>query len=225
MSPDKVGLHPSHIAHIHPDFAYPYGNYLWMDPGSETIANWTLAVVRDLVTNYNLSGIHMDDYCYPYPLADVPFPDDSTYGEYLTDGGLLSREDWRRDNVNRFVFRMRQEIKTIKPDVVLTIAPFGIYRAGHPEGHPSPPIIGFDPYTQLYCDAKLWLQEGWPHSTTLLEDWPSRTKLPGSPGLVVEPECGKENSQRRSGIVSDWQLGFGSGRDSEASWDFKGETK
>lgn len=161
MSPDKEGLHSSHIAHVHPEFAYPYGFYLWMDPGSEIIAKWTLNVALDLVRNYDLAGIHMDDYFYPYPVEGVPFPDDVTYGEYLNDGGLLSRNDWRRDNVNRLVARMGREIRALKPDVALTIAPFGIYRAGHPEGHPSPPIIGFDPYTQLFCDAKLWLQEGW----------------------------------------------------------------
>jgi len=53
-----------------------------------------------------------------------------------------------------------REIHEAKPWVKYSVSPFGIFRAGHPEGMP-PPIAGFDQYSQIYCDAKLWLQQGW----------------------------------------------------------------
>lgn len=78
----------------------------------------------------------------------------------MAGGGGLSRDDWRRDNVNRMISSVYSLIKATRPDVKFSISPFGIYRPGHPEGMP-PPITGLDPYTELYADSKLWLENGW----------------------------------------------------------------
>jgi uncharacterized lipoprotein YddW (UPF0748 family) len=72
-------------------------------------------------------------------------------------GGTLSRDDWRRENVDRFVERLYREIKREKPHVKFGISPFGIWRPGHP-----PQIrTGFDQYAAIYADARKWLLEGW----------------------------------------------------------------
>jgi hypothetical protein len=68
----------------------------------------------------------------------------------------LDKDDWRRDNVNRFVSRMYREVKTAKPWVKVGISPFGIYRPGFPEQ-----IKGFDQFDSIYADPKLWLASGW----------------------------------------------------------------
>jgi uncharacterized lipoprotein YddW (UPF0748 family) len=53
---------------------------------------------------YDVDGIHFDDYFYPYPDASgTPFPDNATYERYVNGGGVLERDDWRRDNVNKMV--------------------------------------------------------------------------------------------------------------------------
>ena len=53
---------------------------------------------------YEIDGIHFDDYFYPYPDDKAtPFPDNVTYQKYIDANGTLSRDDWRRDNVNRMV--------------------------------------------------------------------------------------------------------------------------
>jgi uncharacterized lipoprotein YddW (UPF0748 family) len=118
-------------------------------------------VIIDVVKRYDVDGVHIDDYFYPYPEKDaagrpIPFPDDDTWAEYRKAGGGLSREDWRRDAVKRFVERMYKEVKAAKPWVKVGISPFGIWRPGHPAG-----ISGFDPYTELYADARRWVNEGW----------------------------------------------------------------
>jgi len=154
------GLAPNHIAIQFPQYAYIYGTYVWMDPGSEEVQNRTYDVSIDLVTRYDLDGLHMDDYFYPYPVAGVPFPDEGTYNSYVQNGGTMNREDWRRDNVNRLVSRLNVGLHAVKPWIKWSISPFGIYRPGHPEGMPSP-IAGFDQYTELFSDPKLWLQEAW----------------------------------------------------------------
>ncbi|CAD5113764.1 DgyrCDS2933 [Dimorphilus gyrociliatus] len=160
LRPDWTGLAPNHMANEFRQYAYPYGNYLWMDPGAKPVQDRLSKVIRDVLDRYDVDGIHWDDYFYPYPVNSVSFPDDKTYNDYLSAGGALPRDDWRRKNVNDLVQRVYNEIKALKRHVKFSISPFGIYRPGHPEGMPRP-IAGFDQYTQLYADAKLWLQNGW----------------------------------------------------------------
>jgi uncharacterized lipoprotein YddW (UPF0748 family) len=108
----------------------------------------------DVVRRYDIDGVHFDDYFYPY--GDGSFPDDDTWEEYQKSGGKLPREDWRRMNVNTFIERVYKGIKREKPYVKFGLSPFGIWRPGYP-----PSISGFDQYSILYADARLWLTEGW----------------------------------------------------------------
>ncbi len=142
-----------HIASLHPEHVYAYDGLGWMDPGVPVVQQRLLDVVADLVTRYRLDGIHFDDYFYPYP--DGPFPDDATYAAYKATGGALSRDDWRRDNVNRMVADVFRTIRDIDPGCRFGIAPFGIYRPGQPPG-----ISGLDQYASLYADPKRWILDG-----------------------------------------------------------------
>lgn len=145
-----------HIAITNPEVVYRWGNQLWMDPGAKIVQDRAYNVIIDVLTRYDVDGIHLDDYFYPYPISGQSFPDDRTYSAYKNNGGKLSVEDWRRDNVNQMVWRLSEGIKKIKPHVKFGISPFGIYRPGQPPG-----IVGLDPYSVLYADSKKWLQEGW----------------------------------------------------------------
>ena len=133
--------------------------YWWMDPAMQSTQDRTAAVVRDLVNRYDIDGIHMDDYFYPYPSYNLgqDFPDSLSWKAYQDAGGKLSRGDWRRESVNKLIERLYREIKASgKPWVKFGLSPFGIWRPGHPES-----VEGFDQYEQLYADAKLWLNKGW----------------------------------------------------------------
>ncbi len=149
-------LAANNMARQFPQYAYSYRNLIWMDPGAKVIQDRTYDVIIDVVNRYSIDGIHLDDYFYPYPEPGVEFPDDDTYGEYRKNGGRLSRDDWRRDNVNRLVRRLYDGIKAAKPQVKFGISPFGIYRPGQPAG-----IEGMDQFAQIYADPKLWLEQGW----------------------------------------------------------------
>jgi uncharacterized lipoprotein YddW (UPF0748 family) len=159
VNPNWSGLASNHMANVYREFAYPYSTYLWMDPGAQVVIDHLVSVITDIVTNYDVDGVDFDDYFYPYP-DGTQFPDGNTYNSYVDNGGSLSRDDWRRDNVNRMVQRVYNTINVIKPNVKFSISPFGLYRPGHPEGMPSP-ITGLDPYSELYADSKLWLENGW----------------------------------------------------------------
>ncbi len=132
--------------------------YHWFDPSKKGTQDLAIDVVKDIVTRYDIDGVHMDDYFYPYEEYNggADFPDDESYAAYQKAGGKLSRGDWRRDHVNNFVERLYKTVKKEKKFVKLGISPFGVWRPGYPES-----IRSMDQYDKLYADAKLWLNKGW----------------------------------------------------------------
>lgn len=130
----------------------------WMDPSDEKVQDHSSAVIKDLVKRYDIDAIHIDDYFYPYREYNggKDFPDNRTWAMYQNSGGTLSRADWRRANVNKFIKRIHEEIKQEKPYVKFGISPFGIWKPGFPAD-----VTGSSQYDELYADAKLWLNEGW----------------------------------------------------------------
>ncbi len=147
------------IVKKHPELVlYLKEGYWWMDPAKKEVQDITNAVVMDIVKRYDIDGVHMDDYFYPYPSynGNADFPDSVSWAAYQNSGGKLSRADWRRDAVNQLIERLYKNIKAQKPWVKFGVSPFGIWRPGYPES-----IEGFDQYNQLYADARLWLNKGW----------------------------------------------------------------
>jgi uncharacterized lipoprotein YddW (UPF0748 family) len=150
----------NHISRTHPELVRQYGSQLVLDPGEPAARAHTLAVVMDVVNRYDIDGVTFDDYFYPYPEKDddghkIDFPDDASWQKYGLHSGL-SRADWRRQNVNQFIQKIYQSIKSAKPWVKFGVSPFGIWRPGHPQQ-----IKGMDAYADLYADSRLWLANGW----------------------------------------------------------------
>jgi uncharacterized lipoprotein YddW (UPF0748 family) len=152
---------PDHVSLSLPGAVVQYGDQLWLDPGDPDARAHSLAVILDVLVRYDVDGIHMDDYFYPYPIQDtagreVAFPDTASRARAIFNRASTSIEDWRRKNIDRFIERLYSEVKRLKPWVKVGISPFGIWRPGYPAG-----VRGFDAYGKLYADSRLWLQEGW----------------------------------------------------------------
>ncbi|MBX3174250.1 MAG: family 10 glycosylhydrolase [Gemmatimonadaceae bacterium] len=157
----KGALSPKHLAVARPSLVRNYGRQQWMDPGEVAVRAHTVRVIVDVVKRYDIDGVHIDDYFYPYKERDrsgrlVDFPDASTFRRYSMGGGTLARDDWRRENVNALVSELYRSIHAEKPWVKFGVSPFGIWRPGFPET-----VVGFDAYNELYADARKWLHEGW----------------------------------------------------------------
>jgi uncharacterized lipoprotein YddW (UPF0748 family) len=157
----------NHISKTRPEWVKQYGRYLWLDPGEKDAQNYTMNVIMDVVRRYNIDGVHIDDYYYPYPLRDnnnaiIDFPDETSWQKYQQSGGQLSRNEWRRENVNTLVEQLYIAIKMEKPWVKFGISPFGIWRQGYPaEIEAVDNGNAFDPYDQIYADSLKWLVNGW----------------------------------------------------------------
>ncbi|HVE55916.1 MAG TPA: family 10 glycosylhydrolase, partial [Pyrinomonadaceae bacterium] len=152
----------NHITKRRPDLVRKYGKYLWLDPTEPEVQKYSLSVVLDVVRRYDIDGVHFDDYFYPYAEKDengnkIEFPDDANYKKYVQSAmqaGLkskgkipspLSRDVWRRLNVNQFIESVGREIKKIKPEVMYGISPIGVSQVNQNE---------------LFADAEFWLEQG-----------------------------------------------------------------
>ena len=163
----------THVSVTNPELVRTYGRYEWMDPGEPKVIRRTLDVMLDVVKRYDIDGIHIDDYFYPYPergadSVEMPFPDSTSYDTYRRRGGKLERDDWRRHSVDTLIQQLYVGTKKLKPWVKVGISPFGIWRPGYPAG-----ITGFDSYAKLYGDSRLWLREGWVDYFTPQLYWPT----------------------------------------------------
>ncbi len=149
----KSPLARNHIGVTNPDAVKTYGRYLWMDPGEAAASQRTLDVILDVVRRYDIDGVHIDDYFYPYPIdaaastaapegvaldagvgqkQELEFPDQPSWQRYLLGGGTLDRAGWRRQNVNSLIEALYLGIHKEKSWVRFGISPFGI-------GPPGPP--------------------------------------------------------------------------------------
>lgn len=190
-----------HIANTKPQVVKQYGKFQWMDPGEEAAAQQTLDVILDVVRRYDIDGVHLDDYFYPYPIeapsanggeaaaldapsnggkTELDFPDQPSWQRYVAGGGTLDRASWRRQNVNQLIEAIYNGIRKEKSWVRFGISPFGI---GRPDRRP-PGIQGFSQYDKLYADAELWLQNGWLDYFTPQLYWPIAQQPQAFPVLL-----------------------------------------
>ena len=158
----RSALAPSHVGIAHPQWVRSYGDQLWLDPSEPAAEAHTLAVILDVVRRYDVDGVHLDDYFYPYPIQDafgkpLDFPDESDWQTSLAAGGKLSRADWRRSHVDRFIEQLYAAVHSATPQVRVGLSPFGL---GRPDLRPAG-ISGFSQYDELYAHPERWLEQGW----------------------------------------------------------------
>ena len=151
-------LAPNHIKMRKPQNCFEYDGLTILNPGLPENRDYICEVVRDIVTRYDVDGIHMDDYFYPYPAAGQTIPDDAQYRQY--SNGIKDRGDWRRYNVDLFIEQFYKTVHDTKPWVKVGISPFGIYRNKKSSAIGSN-TNGLQNYDDLYADILLWVNNGW----------------------------------------------------------------
>lgn len=152
-------LAPTHIGNTHPELLFRYDDQLIFNPGIPQNRLYICKIVDDIVRRYDVDGIHIDDYFYPYPVAGIQIPDDEQYARY--SNGIKNRADWRRYNVNLLIEQLGDSVHSIKPWVKFGVSPFGIFR-----NKTSDPVNGSDTrglqnYDDLYADVLFWVNSGW----------------------------------------------------------------
>lgn len=142
-----------HITNTHPEWILNFSSIKILDPGIPDVREYNLNIIMDVVNRYDIDGVHMDDYFYPYPPDQISNQDAATYQQY--GSGFTNIGNWRRWNVNRQMEMIMDSINVVKPHVKFGISPFGIWKNGVPSG-----ITGMDAYNVIYADPIAWLHEG-----------------------------------------------------------------
>ena len=149
---------PDHITRTQPDWFVTYGDKKYFNPGIPAVMKYVTAIIKDIVTRYDVDAIHLDDYFYPYRITGKIFPDQATFVKY---GRGLSLDDWRRSNCDSIIKMIHDTILSVKPLIKFGISPFGVWRNADRDPEGSNTKASQTDYDDLYADVLLWLKKGW----------------------------------------------------------------
>ena len=156
---DTTILSSSHDYYLHKDWMLKYGSKYYYNPGLKDVQSHLLDVVDEVVSEYNIDGIHFDDYFYPYRILNESFSDSSTYNKEAKPNQSLG--DWRRNNINSFIRTCHQRIHNKKSYVQFGVSPFGVWRNQSKDTTGSATRAGQTVYDDLYADTRTWIKNQW----------------------------------------------------------------
>lgn len=147
-------LTADHLAKTNPDWVIRYtdGNY-YFDPGLPEVRDLVTRGAVEIAQNYEIDGLHMDDYFYP----GTDFADSATYQKY--GGNFSNIGDWRRDNVNQLISQLDTALHNVRPDISFGISPSGIWANQSTDSRGSN-TRGYEHYASSYADSLYWIQNG-----------------------------------------------------------------
>jgi uncharacterized lipoprotein YddW (UPF0748 family) len=165
---------PQHITRQKPEWFFSYGGRRLFNPGIPEVRAYIVQVILDVVRNYDIDGVHFDDYFYPGLEGGRPIPDTETYITYGRDYPDIRA--WRRSNVDTLIRTLSDSIHTAKRHMKFGISPFGIWknRSQDPEGSLT---NGGSSYVEMYADTRMWLQKGWIDYINPQIYWPFQHRL------------------------------------------------
>jgi len=160
-SSDPNTLAPNNPVRLRPDLAVGWTDTngregLFLDPGLPEARQLIIDGIEDLIRNYDVDGIHFDDYFYP----GRDFDDAATFARY---GNGMDLHDWRRENVNTLIRDIQSTISGLNDELDRTvlwgISPTAIWKNGSSDPRGVPTTRGMESYHALYADTRLWVLE------------------------------------------------------------------
>jgi uncharacterized lipoprotein YddW (UPF0748 family) len=167
-TPPAAGVQPTPMYH---EFNEQYGNdwiewagdhplalgeseYLWANPAHPAVKDRIVAVCKDLLSRYDLDGLHLDYIRYAGSELSLDPVSNHAYEAARAAHPALSREDWQRSQVTELVQRIRDEALPLRPGAHLTTSAWPAYQDqwGWFKGN--------DGYSGRYQDSHVWAQNG-----------------------------------------------------------------
>ena len=127
-----------------------YQGSWYLDPGHPGTADYLAGIVREIVSRYDVDGVHFDYIRYPENARR--FPDKDTHRKY---GKGKDLKQWRRENITAIARRLHAEVKQLKPWVKVSSSPVGKFKDTNRYSS-----FGWNAYETVYQDAQGWLKEG-----------------------------------------------------------------
>ena len=155
----KDVLTKTHLFFKKPELFLTYGKSRYFNPGYKETRDFVSSVVGEIVRNYDIQAVHMDDYFYPYKIEGQEFPDEKAFAKEPRQ--FKDKDDWRRDNVDLIIKQIRDTIIANKPEVEFGISPFGVWRNIAKDSQGSNTKAGATNYDDLYANILKWQKENW----------------------------------------------------------------
>lgn len=140
-------------ARQHPEWLIKYDGNYYFDPALPEVRRLVTDGALEIVNNYDVDGIHLDDYFYP----GQDFADQASYEKY--GSGFSDIGDFRRDNVNQLIRMLDEELHAADSDLSFGVSPSGIWanKSTLPEGSDT---AGTESYSRYYADSVYWAEAG-----------------------------------------------------------------
>src|SRR5690606_25424267 len=147
-----------HITRVKPEWFFRYGGKKLFNPGIPEVREYITKVIMNVVSNYDIDGVHFDDYFYPYAIKGQVINDAKSFATH--PNGFKNIADWRRDNVDRLIKMVGDSVRHQKKHIKFGISPFGIWKnkSQDPDGSET---NGGDSFYGLFADSRKWAKEGW----------------------------------------------------------------
>lgn len=148
---------PASVYALHPDWIRTASDRFVLDPGLPGVRNWITSVVTEIVRDYDVDGVHFDDYFYD-ETPQSPLDDESSYRTY--GKGFSDKASWRRNNTLLLIKQVSSTVRALKPGTEFGVSPAGVWRnkADDPEG--SDTQGGAPSYDTAYADTRQWVKLG-----------------------------------------------------------------
>lgn len=151
-------LPKEHIARKAPELFVKHTKKYYFDPAYPQTREFLSAVVKDLITRYDLDGIHLDDYFYP----NNDFNDTLSFKLHNRGYTLENKMEWRRENVDLVVKMIHDTVKTYQPRVKFGISPYAVWRNSDKDPRGSnTKSYSYTNYDHLHADILKWMEMGW----------------------------------------------------------------
>ncbi len=152
---DNASLTSQNPAVKHPEWTVTHtdGKMYW-NPGEPGVRDYILEGVEEILDNYDVDGIQIDDYFYP----GSAFADSETFKQY--GSGFSSIQDWRRDNIDQLVKGIYDTVHKKRSDAVFGVSPMGIWANKGTDSKGSD-TNGSESYSKNYADSRGWVKKGY----------------------------------------------------------------
>ncbi|WP_294097448.1 family 10 glycosylhydrolase [Proteiniclasticum sp.] len=135
-------LSEKNYARLHPEKVLRFDDRLFLNPGDPEVRSFVIESIMEVVRNYDIDAVHLDDYFYPYRSSRVNEDGETVpyfFGEDEEDlqtfethkGDFTDIKEWRRNNTYEFMKELSHRVHDQKPYVKVGLSPFGIW--GHSE--------------------------------------------------------------------------------------------
>lgn len=162
--------------------------YISFSPGIPAVQDYIIKVASDITSRYDIDGMHLDYIRYPAHAPGRGYSHDKiSVQRFHSETGnplRLNWDDWQRAQLNHFVSRLYDSLKTIKPYLKISAAVLGSYNTG-----------AWNAYSGVYQDPRRWTKLGKIDFLT--------------PMTYYEMENSEHPFRQR---VDEWQTKYSSGR-------------